>query len=503
MSAARFRALHARSRVTPAPPGAPISRDTPLDRGIRWQARWETPGSGGGGAERYAGQLSRWGAHSGMLFVEASGEALRFAAAGREEERGLLAKLHLGAELVGAGRRTDEEADALKRWCRRETARAALSGAVQDALLIAAHHGWDDFFEWEWAAQRAARSPLHGSPLGRSGRKTSGLGSPLAARHRGGAAPPAPALPGPCPVEVVAMRDCSAASPLGPGAGASPLALEAQALDVDGAESAGGRSALMIAAFEGHDGMVRALLARGASPNLRDAQRNTALLYALNARTVPHPRQAGVVRALLEGGASPAMANRQGASALALAAGLGLWRELALLLRHAEPPDAEDAAALEAAALRGRDLGESQAVAERFRLALAVLQGRELPRHAQALLEADGGWDEGAGDEENASPRVAEGRRGPEGAGRYAEERFEEDGEAGRAPRRGSGGVEEEGPAGGAGEVDEGYDEDEFEEGLGTGVSEVGVMSDIEVRYHPSARTPQRVGLSACRGREC
>jgi len=220
-----------------------------------------------------------------MLFVEASGEALCFAAAGREEERGLLAKLHLGAELAGAGRRTDEEADALKRWCRRETARAALSGAVQDALLVAAHHGWDDFFEWEWAVQRAERSPL-------SGRKSSGLGSPLAARQRGGAAPPAPALPGPGPVEVVAMRDCAAAaaapgpSPLGPGAGALPLALEAQALDVDGAESAGGRSALMIAAFEGHEGMVRALLARGASPNLRDAQRNTALLYALNARAV-------------------------------------------------------------------------------------------------------------------------------------------------------------------------------------------------------------------------
>ena len=63
---------------------------------------------------------------------------------------------------------------------------------------------------------------------------------------------------------------------------------------------------------------------------------------------VPHPRQVGVVRALLEGGASPAMANRQGASALALAAGLGLWRELALLLRHAVPRDGEDAAALEA-----------------------------------------------------------------------------------------------------------------------------------------------------------
>ena len=99
------------------------------------------------------------------------------------------------------------------------------------------------------------------------------------------------------------------------------------------------------------------------------------------------------------------------------------------------------------------------------------------------------------------SPRVAEGRRGPEGAGRYAEERLEEDGEAGRAPRGGSGGVqEEEGAAGGAGEVEEGYDEDDFEEELGTevdeSVSEVGVMRDIEARHHP----PQCPGSPARRG---
>ncbi|KAJ1487871.1 hypothetical protein T484DRAFT_1785126, partial [Baffinella frigidus] len=94
---------------------------------------------------------------------------------------------------------------------------------------------------------------------------------------------------------------------------------------------------------------------RGASPNLRDGQRNTALIYALNARATNHSQQARVVRVLLEGGASATMENRKGAAPLALAVHFGLFRETVMLIRNGAEVDAENLGALVGAAETGRD----------------------------------------------------------------------------------------------------------------------------------------------------
>ena len=90
-------------------------------------------------------------------------------------------------------------------------------------------------------------------------------------------------------------------------------ALLAAGVPVDAKRTTDGKTALAIAAPEGHVPTVKALLAKGANPNLADAGGETPLLAAAR------DGEAEMVKALLEGKADPNAKDRAGRNALALA----------------------------------------------------------------------------------------------------------------------------------------------------------------------------------------
>ncbi len=104
-------------------------------------------------------------------------------------------------------------------------------------------------------------------------------------------------------------------------------ALVAQGVDIN-ATNAGGRSALMLAAFYGNDGVLRALLAEGADVNARDKAGRTALMEAAaNGHTE-------AVRMLMLRGADVNITSQGKQNALSLAKAGG-HEEIAKLLADA------------------------------------------------------------------------------------------------------------------------------------------------------------------------
>ena len=73
-------------------------------------------------------------------------------------------------------------------------------------------------------------------------------------------------------------------------------------------------TALMRAAFRGHEGVIKALLAAGAEVDTVDSKGDAALNYAI------YGKHRGAVQALLAGGASPNLQNLTGSSVLNLLA---------------------------------------------------------------------------------------------------------------------------------------------------------------------------------------
>jgi len=144
------------------------------------------------------------------------------------------------------------------------------------------------------------------------------------------------------------------AAPAGSAAEAARLDAVRRALeggvDVDAAD-AEGRTALMMAAFEGHTEVVRLMLEHGASPDLRDGAGRTALMYAASGPF------AETVEVLLEGGAGVDLADQEESwTALMFAAGEGQTAVVEVLLRHGADPtqvDDDDEAAADHARLRG------------------------------------------------------------------------------------------------------------------------------------------------------
>ncbi len=107
------------------------------------------------------------------------------------------------------------------------------------------------------------------------------------------------------------------------GQGASPKDPGVDARDPDG------RTALMLAALGKDVSAVKAILARGADPNLQDTQGDTALLLACDHSTA-------IARALVEGGARVDLANREGRTPLMTAAEYSLETVHLLLERGAD-----------------------------------------------------------------------------------------------------------------------------------------------------------------------
>jgi len=101
---------------------------------------------------------------------------------------------------------------------------------------------------------------------------------------------------------------------------------------------ADGWTPLIWAAREGHVNAVRALIERGADPDLPDSSSNgwTPLLHAI------HRDQPDVVAALLAGGASPDRQIAGGLSPLMMAAGYGQTETVNLLLRRGANPRRTD-----------------------------------------------------------------------------------------------------------------------------------------------------------------
>jgi hypothetical protein len=99
-----------------------------------------------------------------------------------------------------------------------------------------------------------------------------------------------------------------------------------------------GLTPLIWAAREGRVNAVRALLERGADPDLPDSRSNgwTPLMHAI------HRDQPDVVAALLTGGAKPDRQIANGFSPLMMAAGYGQTETVALLLRHGASPRLTD-----------------------------------------------------------------------------------------------------------------------------------------------------------------
>ena len=98
-----------------------------------------------------------------------------------------------------------------------------------------------------------------------------------------------------------------------------------------------GRSALMLASFDGHTETVRLLCENGADPNLRDLNRRTALMYAATGPNTP------AIEILLAHGAEVNITdNGEGWSALMFAAAEGQTDNIQLLLKHGSDPDLKD-----------------------------------------------------------------------------------------------------------------------------------------------------------------
>ena len=184
-----------------------------------------------------------------------------------------------------------------------------------------------------------------------------------------------------------------------------------------------GRSALHVAAFQGHAAIVAALLDAGADPQARDAHEATALLEAargaslgtfealLGAGADPQaldgrgrhalllacaaeaPSSALVAR-LLELGLDPQRADREGRRAVDLAAGAGRWRLVAMLdpdyalpasvqadAGEVAPPDRAPLALLREGLDAGRldDLERVAALVDPAELGALLAEGDPLP----------------------------------------------------------------------------------------------------------------------------
>ena len=105
------------------------------------------------------------------------------------------------------------------------------------------------------------------------------------------------------------------------------LSLE-QGLDVNKTDP-DGRTALLMASFEGHTGIVRLLVENEAPLDHRDAAGRSALMYAASG---PNHE---TVRLLLEAGADPNIVDKgEGFTALMFAAAEGQLEVVRVLLRH-------------------------------------------------------------------------------------------------------------------------------------------------------------------------
>ena len=124
-----------------------------------------------------------------------------------------------------------------------------------------------------------------------------------------------------------------------------------QGMDVNKAD-ADGRTALMMAAFEGYTEVVRFLLDNGAEADLRDGSGRTATMYASSG---PFPQ---TVELLVQNGADVNIAdNAEGWTALMFAAAEGHQTVVLMLAQHGaeiEVTDQDGDAALHHARERGQ-----------------------------------------------------------------------------------------------------------------------------------------------------
>jgi ankyrin repeat protein len=97
---------------------------------------------------------------------------------------------------------------------------------------------------------------------------------------------------------------------------------------LDAEDGGVGRTPLMLASRQGHVGVVRWLLRKGAAINEADLADQTALLYACEEGRAP------VVSLLLERGADPTIANYAGRTPLMVASCDGHLEVVRLLLGH-------------------------------------------------------------------------------------------------------------------------------------------------------------------------
>jgi len=98
-----------------------------------------------------------------------------------------------------------------------------------------------------------------------------------------------------------------------------------------------GRTALMLAAFDGHTAIVHLLLSKGAQVNIRDSSGRTALMYSSSG---PFPE---TVKLLLDWKADPNLVDyAEKWSALMFAAGEGQLEVVKILLKHDADPSLKD-----------------------------------------------------------------------------------------------------------------------------------------------------------------
>lgn len=117
------------------------------------------------------------------------------------------------------------------------------------------------------------------------------------------------------------------------------LGQSAPANDVD-ARDADGRTALMLAALADDEAAVKAILDRGADPNLQDSRGDTALLLAAE-------HGSAIVRSLVEAGARVDLASAEGRTPLMTAAEYSL-ETVRFLLEHGADVSHRDGAGLSA-----------------------------------------------------------------------------------------------------------------------------------------------------------
>jgi ankyrin repeat protein len=98
-----------------------------------------------------------------------------------------------------------------------------------------------------------------------------------------------------------------------------------------------GRTALMLAGFDGHTEIVRLLLRKGAQVDLRDSSGRTALMYSSSG---PFPE---TIKLLLDWKADPNLIdNVEQWTALMFAAGEGQLEVVKILLEHGADPSLKD-----------------------------------------------------------------------------------------------------------------------------------------------------------------